>query len=180
MKRIFLFSLLALFITLGKSFDTWAAQSDAIAVQFTKPAIQHSMPKNAVFYDEKGTAVDLNTFKGNVILLNFWKATCRKCLVELPSLNRLQERFPKLVIIAVSEGDEPAEQIENVLHKERRLGSIKVATDKGQALLKAFDGEKVPQTRLIDQNGDVVGFIKGAADFDADAITEQISSLLNK
>ena len=180
MKRIFLFSFLALFITFGKSFNAQATQNDAIATQFSLPTVTQAMPQKAVFYDAKGNAVDLNSFKGNVILVNFWKATCRKCLVELPSLNRLQESFPELIIIAVSEGDETAEQIENILHKERRLSFIKVATDKDQALLKAFGAQKVPHTRLINKNGDVVGFIKGAADFNADAIVSKIKTLLNK
>src|SRR5690606_23928383 len=39
-----------------------------------------------------GEAVQLEDFRGEVVLLNFWASWCKPCLVELPRLEALHAR----------------------------------------------------------------------------------------
>ena len=41
------------------------------------------------FLDEKNEELNLNDFKGNLVLLNFWATWCAPCKKEMPSLDRL-------------------------------------------------------------------------------------------
>ena len=172
-KKTFILFLLTLFIVFGKAY----AQNN-LSDEFKDIFNPQKYPKSAAFYDAAGNKVLLSDFDGKVIVLNFWKATCRTCLIELPSLNNLAEKFPQIVVLAVSQGDESPEFIERILHEERQLKNIAVSVDDNQKLFKLLDGDKVPQTRLIDKNGVVKGIIKGGADFNSPKIHKQIEELL--
>ena len=57
-----------------------------------KNLIIYEEPKkynNLSFLDDKNNELKLNSFKGNVILLNFWATWCAPCKEEMPSLDLL-------------------------------------------------------------------------------------------
>ena len=172
LKKSFFYFLLILLLTFSKSYA-----ENNLSVSFTNTFNPQKFPETAQFYDVEGNIIKLSDFSGKVIVLNFFKATCRTCLIELPSLNNLAEKYPNIKVIAVSEGEESAELVEKVLHKERRLNKIAVSVDKNQALMKLMGGGKVPQTYLIDNGGIIRGHITGGADFNAPTIHEQIEKL---
>ncbi|MBI4404482.1 MAG: TlpA family protein disulfide reductase [Deltaproteobacteria bacterium] len=60
-----------------------------------------------------GKEVSLQTFRGRVLLINFWAGWCAPCLEEMPSLKGLEERLgKKLVMLAfhVDDMDPTAEK----------------------------------------------------------------------
>jgi cytochrome c biogenesis protein CcmG/thiol:disulfide interchange protein DsbE len=48
------------------------------------------------------SSIHLASYRGKVVLLNFWATWCGPCIVELPSLLQLHHDDPGLVILAVS------------------------------------------------------------------------------
>lgn len=171
-KKSFLFSVLILLMIFGKSY------AGNLSTSFTNSFNPQKFPETAQFYDAAGNTINLTSSKGKVIVLNFWKATCRTCLIELPGLNALAEKYPDIKVIAVSQGGEPAEVVEKVLHQERKLNKIDTFLDKNQALMNLMGGGKVPQTYLIDKDGIIRGHIQGGADFNAPDLQKQIEDLL--
>ena len=60
-------------------------------------------PLNFTLKDMNGVDVRLESFKGKVILLNFWATWCGPCRVEIPHLIELQEQYgDDLVVLGVS------------------------------------------------------------------------------
>jgi thiol-disulfide isomerase/thioredoxin len=58
--------------------------------------------------DMHGVDVQLTSFKGKVILLNFWATWCGPCRAEIPSLVELQEQYADdLVVLGLSVDDPP-------------------------------------------------------------------------
>ena len=58
--------------------------------------------------DMNGVDVKLDSFKGKVILLNFWATWCGPCKAEIPSLVELQEKYANdLVVLGFSVDDTP-------------------------------------------------------------------------
>jgi len=75
------------------------AAADALAVG--KPA-----PLQFTMQDMNGIDVKLASFKGKVILLNFWATWCGPCQEEIPSLVELQQHYgDQLVVLGVSIDD---------------------------------------------------------------------------
>lgn len=58
------------------------------------------------FKDLDGKSVPLSSFKGKIVLLNFWATWCGPCKAEIPGFVELQEQFKKdLVIVGFSVDD---------------------------------------------------------------------------
>src|SRR5262245_44905467 len=58
--------------------------------------------------DMNGVDVKLDSFKGKVILINFWATWCGPCKAEIPSLVELQEKYAgDLVVLGFSVDDTP-------------------------------------------------------------------------
>ena len=63
-------------------------------------------PLNFTLKDMNGIDVRLESFKGKVILLNFWATWCGPCRVEIPYLIELQRQYADdLVVLGVSIDD---------------------------------------------------------------------------
>lgn len=65
-------------------------------------------PLHFTLKDMNGVDVKLDSFKGKVILLNFWATWCPPCELEIPWLVELQRTHPNdLVVLGVSIDDTP-------------------------------------------------------------------------
>ncbi|HVZ22313.1 MAG TPA: TlpA disulfide reductase family protein [Vicinamibacterales bacterium] len=68
-------------------------------------------PLQFTLKDMNGVNVKLASFKGKIILLNFWATWCGPCRSEIPSLVDLQKQYSKdLVVLGVSV-DDPVEKL---------------------------------------------------------------------
>ena len=57
-----------------------------------------------------GKDVSLTSFKGKVILLNFWATWCGPCKIEIPAFVELQNAYKNdLVVVGYSVDDKPAQ-----------------------------------------------------------------------
>ncbi|MGA7244480.1 MAG: TlpA disulfide reductase family protein, partial [Terracidiphilus sp.] len=59
--------------------------------------------------DLSGRRIDLKTYRGKVVLLNFWATWCASCQVELPQFVEWQKKYGAqgLQILAISMDDGP-------------------------------------------------------------------------
>jgi thiol-disulfide isomerase/thioredoxin len=65
-------------------------------------------PLNYTLKDMNGADVQLASFKGKVIVLNFWATWCGPCKAEIPSLVELQHQYgDDLVVLGFSVDDTP-------------------------------------------------------------------------
>jgi peroxiredoxin len=53
-----------------------------------------------------GGSERLSSYRGRVVIVTFWSTSCGPCLVELPELEKLQGRYPELVVLAISLDDD--------------------------------------------------------------------------
>lgn len=61
--------------------------------------------------DMHGVDVNLESFKGKVILLNFWATWCGPCRAEIPSLVELQEQYKDDLVVLGLSVDDTAEKL---------------------------------------------------------------------
>lgn len=117
---------------------------------------------------EDGSLLNLDRFRGKVVLLNFWATWCPPCVDELPALDHLQELLGSeaFTVVALSIDDA---RIDVPVSFVRRLGlkNLSVYHDFTGRMQEAFPLYGLPITYLIDQDGLVVGYIVGAAEWDS-------------
>jgi thiol-disulfide isomerase/thioredoxin len=111
--------------------------------------------------------VTLATFKGKVVLVNFWATWCAPCVREMPALDALQAKFgtDRFVIVAVSLDRLGFEKITPFL---KRIGveRLTVLLDRKRALYRKVGGQGLPTTLLLDHEGKVRGYLEGPAEWD--------------
>lgn len=88
------------------------AASHEVAGAETPGCMANAKPANWDFKlkDTEGKEVSLASFKGKVVLLNFWATWCGPCKAEIPGFVELQEKYKdKLTVIGYSV-DDPADK----------------------------------------------------------------------
>lgn len=128
--------------------------------------------------DLNGTTHDLASYRGKVVFLNVWATWCPPCREEMPSMNRLHERYARegLVVLAVSEDEGPKE---DVAAFARSLGlSFPVLLDPEGSVPPRFGVTGYPETFLIDRTGRIVRHVIGPADWFSDSARAEIEALL--
>lgn len=117
--------------------------------------------------DEKGKPVDLAArLKGKVVLLNFWATWCAPCVLELPTLDRLQGELggDRFEVVAVSVDLKGIEKV-GPFWKEKGYKHLRIRLDQRGTMMKAFGTRGLPTTFLIDHEGNVRGYLEGHADW---------------
>jgi thiol-disulfide isomerase/thioredoxin len=99
-----------------------------------------------------GGEVDLSSFRGKPILVNFWATWCPPCREEMPSLTRLAQSFDpqsfEVVTVSVDEGWEPIEKFFSGSKIQFR-----VLLDDGARISRMYGTTKFPETYLVDKDG---------------------------
>ena len=128
--------------------------------------------------DLRGRIVRLSSFKGRVVLLNFWATWCPPCRAEMPDLVRLQREYRELGLQVIGVTYPPTSRVE-VRRFVRGLGvnyPIVFGTRKTKAL---FDqSETLPITVVIDREGNIREMIEGI--LLAEEFEEKIRPVLEK
>lgn len=128
--------------------------------------------------DINGNSVSLASFKGKVILLNFWATWCPPCRKEIPSMNKLNELLKKkgLVILAVST-DRAVVDVKDFLKKTPVNFTVLVDynLNVSRSLYKVF---MMPTTFLIDKRGVIVEKYFGEQDWTHPEMLKEIEALL--
>jgi len=138
-------------------------------------------PDAIVFQDEKGSALTLASFRGRVVLLNFWATWCAPCRREMPSLDALEARFggPDFMVLALSEDRGGVVDV-RPFFDELGLEHLAIHVDKDMALARAFRVVGLPATYIIDHEGRVLARLLGDAAWDSDAAMALLEPLIVK
>ncbi len=156
--------LLIIFIYLITSNFSYASEKPDI-----KNLVLIKNPKkyeDVIFKDINQKNVDLDDFKGKLILLNFWATWCAPCKEEMPSLDNLQSNsnFSNLKIFPINIGQEDISK-SKIFFKELNIVNLNIYSDASITLAKKFSLRGVPTTILFNKEGNEFARIIGSIDF---------------
>ena len=122
--------------------------------------------KGVTFRDINQKNLNLNDFKGNLVILNFWATWCAPCKEEMPSLDDLQSNinFNNLKIFPINIGQEDASK-SKFFFKELDIQNLDIYFDGPITLAKKFSLRGVPTTILFNKQGKEFARITGSIDF---------------
>ena len=80
------------------------AQAGAACLPDAKPATDFTLPSL------DGKQVKLSSFRGKVVLLNFWATWCGPCKAEIPAFVELQQQYASDLVVLGLSVDDPADK----------------------------------------------------------------------
>jgi len=110
-----------------------------------------------------GRRLKLSSFRGRVVLLNFWATWCAPCRTEIPELNGLQHDLEAsgLTVVGVSWDD----SADSVREFQKEIPQDYTVLLGGEDVQDKFAGiRSLPTTYIIDREGNVRQRIIGARD----------------
>ncbi|MBU1909064.1 MAG: TlpA family protein disulfide reductase [Verrucomicrobia bacterium] len=124
-----------------------------------RPGTLPSGPAASVFsipsLQPLGEQINLESFKGKVVLLDFWATWCPPCRSELPALGRLYEDLKDqgFVLVGMTVDDESVEQVARAAGRFSLPYPVGLA---GPEIQEAYGGIRaVPTKFLLDRQGSV-------------------------
>lgn len=122
----------------------------------------------------------LEDYRGKVVVLNFWASWCPPCKAEMPELDQLSQELNQrddVVFISVNLTDGGRETVEKAEAYLIENGfSFDVVMDTEGELANEFRVSSIPQTFVLDANGETVANISGMTT--GDAIMEKVEEAL--
>ncbi|MET4731960.1 thiol-disulfide isomerase/thioredoxin [Thalassospira sp. MBR-102] len=144
--------------------------------------------RNTRFYDRRNQQTSITTYRGKVVLVNFWASWCLPCMAEMPSLDQLayDHSNDDLVIIPVSI-DEDGLLAAIPFYRRLGLENIDLFVDpNGETAYSNHDNPKnaefalygLPITYALDRDGHILGYVTGLVDWQSDNAADFIDRLL--
>jgi peroxiredoxin len=126
-----------------------------------------------------GQPTSLAAYRGKIVLLNVWATWCYPCRVEMPSMERLHQRFAgtdlRVVAVSVDRGDQ---RIVRDYAREAGL-SFDILHDQAGEIQRIYQTAGVPESFVIDREGRIVKKVVGAAEWDGPATESLMRRLVD-
>ena len=132
--------------------------------------------ESLTFQDDKNNQLNLNEFRGNLVLLNFWATWCAPCKKEMPSLDLLtkNKNLDNLKIFPINVGQDNIENA-STFFKDLRIENLEIYFDSPKSLAKTFGLRGIPTSILFNKEGEEFARIVGSINFQDTKFIEWLS-----
>ena len=139
----------------------------------TKPA-----PQAIQAVGPDGKPFNVADLKGEVVVVNLWATWCGPCVIEMPTLAKLQAHYAgqpvKVVPISLDKGDEHLAKAKAFIADKPPLGFYRG----DYALAFSVGTQNLPNTLIFDRDGRLRARLEGGADWSTDQADRIIDQLL--
>ena len=132
---------------------------------------------NLTFINGKNQELNLNDYRGNLILLNFWATWCAPCKEEMPSLDRLQanKKLDNLKIFPINVGQDSLEKA-TLFFGDLKIKNLDLYFDPPVTLAKKFGLRGIPTSILFNKDGLEFARIIGSINFEDEKFLEWLEN----
>ena len=191
LKHLFIFNGLLLVIVFAIiQYSVIANKENEIKI---KPVLQGKFAERLILYDAPKDIPDidfktvfekdlnLSDFKGEWIILNLWATWCPPCLVEMPSLQALHDRYNRkgINVIAISLDRNMTGIKLREFFKRYPFGPVASYYGHYPTINKQVKILGFPTTYIVNPNGKAIGYYQADADWVSEDAKVFIESLIN-
>ncbi|MCP4186017.1 MAG: TlpA family protein disulfide reductase, partial [Gammaproteobacteria bacterium] len=129
--------------------------------------------------DLQGNTHDLNDYKGQIVLLQFWATYCPPCRKEMPSMNRMIEKMEGTAfkILAVDMGESKAEVR---LFIDEVKPEFTILMDESGKSIADWQVFAAPSNFIIGPEGKIRYTLFGGVEWDSDEMIDTLKALAEK
>jgi len=138
---------------------------------------QSTVPQDFNLQFLAGGNTALSSYKGKVVILNFWATWCPPCRSEMPSMETLYQRFKDegLEILAVNLG-ESADTVRQFIQNNKYTFPVPMDTNNRVGTL--YGVEAIPTSYILDREGKIIARVVGAIHWDTPQTIAAFDALL--
>lgn len=133
----------------------------------------------AATLDGSGRVKGIADYHGEVVLINLWATWCGPCVVEMPSIQRLYDRYReagfKVVAVAV---DDPGFEKRILEFVDEHQLTFEILHEGSGAIERDYQSAGIPSTYLVGRDGRIRKLHLGATDWDSPANRAVVAQLL--
>jgi thiol-disulfide isomerase/thioredoxin len=126
-----------------------------------------------------GSQRNLESFQGNVVLLNFWASWCGPCVEEMPAMQTLYEDLQddnfSIVAVNVQEGQSVVQSF-----VDQHGFTYPILMDPTGRTARRYGVRGLPTSYLIAPNGDIIAAKVGYHDWDTEGVRTAIDRVLQE
>ena len=129
------------------------------------------------FLDDKNNQLYLDSFRGKLVLLNFWATWCAPCKKEMPSLDVLQvnKKLDNIKIFPINIGQDNLDKSLQFFNN-LEIKNLEIYFDSSITLAKKFGLRGIPTSILFNKDGYEFARIIGSIDFQDEKFIDWLSN----
>ncbi len=120
-----------------------------------------------------------HTYKGKVIILNFWASWCPPCRREMPSMERLYRDYKDKGLVILGVNDMESEEDVRGFYDEYML-SFPTVLDRDGKVFTRYGVLAIPTSFIIDREGRLIGKAFGPREWDGEHARALIQELIKE
>jgi peroxiredoxin len=168
------------FVTVAKEGESRRRCSATCLLRPTYAGFERKAP-SFTLKDTAGRDVTLDSYRGKVVVLNFWTKTCGPCMEEMPEvadLAKILKPMSDVAVVTIST-DETAQDATNtlrtLLHEQP---PFTVLMDPDLKVVKELFGTSLfPETWIIDKEGVIRARVDGARTWSNATVIEYVEQV---
>jgi peroxiredoxin len=127
-----------------------------------------------------GGTVDLKNYRGKVVFINFWATWCATCKVEMPSMQKVYDRFKDqgLEMLTISVDKDPS--LIQPFMDEYQLTFPVLLDPKSSVAKQDYKTTGVPETFIVNKHGIIVHKAIGPRDWATDDALAAFAQLVEQ
>jgi len=193
LKRLFILNALLLIVAFAIIQYAVVKNEPVIAQDLQiNPVVEGEFGKRLTIYDTPrdipniefqtvfNKPMSLDDLKGQWVILNLWATWCPPCIVEMPSLQKLQDTYEgqgvKVVAIALDRNMD-GKKLREFMAKYK-FGPIAAYYGDYPTINKQVEIKGLPTTYILSPNGQTIGVYTGDADWVSDDAKAFVGSLV--
>lgn len=133
------------------------------------------------FYTDKDKTATIDSYKGKIVLLNFFATWCPPCRLELPRVQKeIWEKYkdnPKFALFVFGR----EQGWDKVLpFKETNNYTFPILPDEGRKIFSLFATQSIPRNVVLDENGKIIYQSIGYSEKDFAELLKVLDTHINK
>ena len=131
--------------------------------------------------DTRGRDVSIESYRGKVVVLNFWTKTCGPCMEEMPEiadLSRILKPMSDVAVVTVSTDETAQEAIDTLKAVLKEEPPFPVLMDPDLKTVRdKFGTSLYPETWIIDKSGVIRARFDGAREWSSATVVELVDQI---